>query len=408
MRKIVYLIEQPLDERNYDRFGIQVWIDRDWIVEIWDLTPLAFPSVWKHLLESQTRFKDFAGYFPITSKSLLKSMFSRLGRLEYFIDFTSENFHSIRIKTALILKGSKRVIYASGGIPVPEPSRPPGILAKLRRISAKGPISALNMMGTLLTKKLIAPLIKPSLTIVSGENSILAAGQSGEILRVHSFDYDIFLRLAKCTEMPVRDYVVFIDQDVCFHSDFIFQGVPFIVTPEKYFPAICKGLSAIAEKLSVRVRIAAHPRASYKQRGINHFEGFPVEYGKTAELIKGCRVVVCHDSTAIHFAVLFEKPMIFVTTDELIPTYEGRSIAQVASEFGKSAVNLDRDLRAVDWRKETYVDVAKYREYRNRYIKIDGTPERQMWEVVVDHIEGAKKPTATLVQERCASAGCGK
>ncbi len=35
-KRVVYLIEQPLDERNFQRFGIQAWIDRKWNVEVWD------------------------------------------------------------------------------------------------------------------------------------------------------------------------------------------------------------------------------------------------------------------------------------------------------------------------------------------------------------------------------------
>jgi hypothetical protein len=60
----------------------------------------------------------------------------------------------------------------------------------------------------------------------------------------------------------------------------------------------------------------------------------------------------------------------------------------VASEFGESPVNLDRpDLRAVDWRKELSVDPRKYADYRNRYIKADGSPEMPLWDIVIDHIE---------------------
>jgi hypothetical protein len=68
-----------------------------------------------------------------------------------------------------------------------------------------------------------------------------------------------------------------------------------------------------------------------------------------------------------------------VTTDELIPTYEGRSIAQAAAEFGKIPVNLDQDLRLIDWREQARIDAAIYADYKNRFIKTDGSPERPLW-----------------------------
>ena len=101
-------------------------------------------------------------------------------------------------------------------------------------------------------------------------------------------------------------------------------------------------------------------------------------------------MVVCHDSTAVQFAVLFGKPAIFVTTDELKITYEGSSIATMAAELGKSPINLDRgDLQAMDWPMELDIDAGKYSEYRRKYIKTDGSPEMPLWEIVIDHVESA-------------------
>jgi len=50
MKKVVILIEQPLDERNYQRFGIQTWLERNWLVEVCDLTPWAHPRVWQSFI----------------------------------------------------------------------------------------------------------------------------------------------------------------------------------------------------------------------------------------------------------------------------------------------------------------------------------------------------------------------
>jgi len=140
------------------------------------------------------------------------------------------------------------------------------------------------------------------------------------------------------------------------------------------------------------VRVAAHPRAAYVSRNQDYFEGIPIEVGRTAELIRGCKAVVCHDSTAIQFAVLFARPVIFVTTDELDrlfldASFKSESIAAFAAELGKSVINLDRDLEDVDWRRELNIDERRYADYRNRYIKIDGSPEIPYWNIVIRHLE---------------------
>ena len=38
MRVVIYLITSPLSKRNYNRFGIQRWLDRGWEVKVFDFT----------------------------------------------------------------------------------------------------------------------------------------------------------------------------------------------------------------------------------------------------------------------------------------------------------------------------------------------------------------------------------
>lgn len=390
MKKIVYLVEQPLDERNYDRFGIQAWVDRGWDVEIWDFTPWVHPCVWKNFIELGRKLKNFSGYFPITSKNQLKRKCLGAERIKYFIDLTGENYRLIRVKIALIQKGATRVVCATGLIPKPVCQKR-SVMPKLKGVMATGTVNAIKWLANKVVRKLATPFIRPGLVVVSGEKSVPSPGHSCKILKAHNLDYDIYLKLKDLDDISTNEYAVFIDQDYCFHSDFVVEGRPFIATPEKYFPAICKGLKRVSVSLNVGFRIAAHPRSAYQTRLSDYFDGIPIECGKTAELIRTCKAVVCHDSTAIQIAVLFEKPLVFFTTDELNSSYEGKSIAAFAAEFGKSVVNIDRNLDNVDWNGELYVDSEKYSEYKKKYIKADGSPEIPFWEIVADHIESERK-----------------
>ena len=391
MSTILYLIDQPLDERNYARFGIQAWRERGWEVEVWDLTPLLYPRNWQEFLESGGTLKPCAGYFPVTSMSQMEQRASSLPRVEYFIDLTGDGHSAIRAKLFLLQKGAKRVICATGSIPEPDRGRERGLVSRFRRALGEGFIPAVGRLASAVARRWAAPRLRPSVVVVSGEKSMaaLAAGQDGEILRAHNLDYDIYLALARSARGAAREYAVFLDQDYCFHRDFVLSPGTLWITPEKYFPAVCNGLRKISQALQVDLRIAAHPRSSYPQRVPDYFEGIPVEYGRTAELIRDSKVVVCHDSTAIQFAVLFEKPLIFFTTDDLEASLWGKSIAAFASELGKSVINVDRDLGGVDWRKEVSVDARKYAAYRSKYIKTPGSPEMPHWEIVIDHIERA-------------------
>lgn len=396
MRKIVYLVEQPLDERNYDRFGIQAWNDKGWDVEIWDFTPWVHPSVWRDFIKSGKKLQEFSGYFPIASKSQLKQRSCGPDRITHFIDLAGEDFRIIWAKISLMRMGAIRVVCATGSIPEPD-CKKKNLISRLRKVFARGPVKTIKWLANGFIHKLAAPFIKPGLVVVSGEKSIPSTGCSHEILKAHNLDYDIYLRIAKSNGMSSGGYAVFIDQDYCFHPEFVYQGIPPMATPEKYFPAICNGLRTISSALGVNLCVAVHPRSVSQKKPVDcYYEGIPIEYGSTAQLVRDCSVVVGHDSTAIQFAVLFGKPVIFVTTDELNAqyfdsSYKREEISFFASEFGKSVINLDRDLDNVDWQKELSVDERKYAEYKKKYIKIDGSPEIPFWEIVADHIENERR-----------------
>ena len=357
-------------------------------MEVWDLTPWAHSRVWQNFIESGRKLKEFAGYFPIALKSQLERRYSGLEKIGYFIDLTGDNFYSIRAKMRLIQMGAIRMVCATGSIPNPADGQKCGFVCKLRKAIADGPIKSFKWLINAIIRKLAAPSIRPGLVIVSGEKSIplFFGGCDHVILEAHNLDYDIYLKLTKSIGMPAGEYAVFLDQDYSFHPDWTYLNASY-VTPGKYFPAVCNALRRISDALGIGLRVAAHPRSSYPQRVPDYFEGIPIEYGATAELIRDCTIVVCHDSTAIQFAVLFGKPIIFVTTDELNASPWGASIAVFASALGKSVTNLDGDLDNVNWRKELSVDSQKYAEYRNKYIKINGSPEKPHWDIVIDHIE---------------------
>jgi hypothetical protein len=388
MKRVVYLIEQPFDERNFQRFGIQAWIDRKWDVEVWDLTPWAHPHVWRGFIERGHRLKEFPGYFAVKSRSDFRRRLRRQSAIRYFIDLTGEGFHSVTAKRALRRAGAARIICAVGSTPLPAHSSGRDPASRLRNLIAKGPRGALIWLSNAFFTR-VARSIPADLAVISGSRSATLAYNSKSVIKAHNFDYDIYLELERSALERAAPYAVFIDQDYCFHLEFIYQGTGSVVTTERYFPAVAKGLQAIAAALELEVRIAAHPRANYEERGMQRIFGdFPIERGRTAELIRGCDLVICHDSTAVQYAILFGKPIIFLTTDELVPTFEGAHIEELAVALGKTPINLDRaDLAAVDWQAERQVDRERYAAYRDTFIKAHGSPELPLWTIVIDHVE---------------------
>lgn len=391
MRKVIYVIEQPLSKWNYDRFGIQVWADKGWQVEVWDLTQLLNPKIWDSYIVLGSIPFEFDGHYHIGNEVDLERRYKTLQGGEYYISAFGEDRPHFRIMTRLSRLGAIRIHQYLGCIPVYEPANTGRRF--VNRVIRLAKISPSNLLERLLSKiqhKVFGARVKPGLVVVSGQKSIPAFVVAGDVpvVHAHNLDYDIYLRIKDACNREKSGHVLFIDQNLCFHTDYALAGVGFDASPDRYFPVVRAALQSISLTLQAPILVAAHPRFNPTQVRIN-FQGIPVEYGVTAELIRDCKVVVGHDSTAIQMAVLFGKPIIFLTTDEINNTAMATSIRYVASELGKIVINIDQNMTTVDWQKELLVDSMKYAAYKRNYIKMDSSTDtdKPAWEIVIDHIE---------------------
>ncbi|MDB4214360.1 hypothetical protein N9735_01360 [Oceanospirillaceae bacterium] len=394
MNKIIYLIEQPLDERNFSRFGIQNWIDNGWHVEIWDLTPLVYPAVWQHFNESEHQFVAYNEYYPVMIKNDLSKLYKTHKVADYFVDLTGISLDAIRVKLYLIRAGAIRITCSSGDMPTVDFKKSRVSTSKLTSFTFSTLIRVYKEVLQKIAYRLIRHYFKSGITVVAGKKSLSEsqAGYTGrDIIKAHNFDFDTYLNLSKSNSIPSNCYAVFIDQDMCFHPDVLYNSGVAYATPEQYFPTICHGLETISDFTGVVIKIAAHPRSTYSSQKVKVFRDIPIEYGKTAELIYNAKFIMCHYSTAIQLGILFKKPIIFITTDEFELSFISSYMRKLAGLLGKRVINLDSDLSIVNWGKELKVDSNKYDEYIDKYIKISGSDELPFWDIVLNHIKSVDK-----------------
>ena len=100
--------------------------------------------------------------------------------------------------------------------------------------------------------------------------------------------------------------------------------------------------------------------------------------------------VILHSSASIAFAVLFRKPMIFVTTDRLRQGRTGIAIGSLidflAATFSKKQINLNSTFE-IDWATELMIDSGAYKRYITQYIKEEGSGDTPVWQVFANHLK---------------------
>ena len=145
------------------------------------------------------------------------------------------------------------------------------------------------------------------------------------------------------------------------------------------------GLDLIAKSLKLNIKIAAHPRSNYEVKKIKY--KLPIIKNKTFELIKDADVVIGHYSTSLQWAVIMKKPIILITTDEIYNDVYQKLIDSTAKVLGKKVLNINKVSRVNNYKNYLNVDNKKYEKYIETYVKIKDTPEKLLWNIVIEHIE---------------------
>lgn len=364
-----------MSPRDYSRFGIDIWINRGWDVLVFDFTKHLNKDFWDYT-KGDLVSCDFFGLNVIGSSAEGLNKIKGLDGRCIFIDFLGDSLFEQKCRKLAKQKGKTLKVYL-GWIP----SQQQPFSRRIRRafLQPKA-LFEFVVRKVFSTKKTEADYV-----VVGGAQSEKSVQlMNAEVIRAHNFDYDFVLNDEE-TPCLKNSHILFLDEDACYHSDFINLGIEPCVTPECYFPTINKGLNLIAKTFGSRVVVALHPRSDPERRPAE-FE-FPVIKDRTYDLIKDARIIVGHGSTAIQMAVLFRKPILLVTTDELENSFCAGIICGYRSELGKSLINFDHFSDTIDLVAETTVNDLMYDSYIVKYIKQNNTPMKPVWVIVIDKLE---------------------
>jgi hypothetical protein len=380
--KIIYIIHSPLGKRDYKRYGVEIFIKNGFEVQVWDFTPFLYP-----LIDRLVTPHD-----PVTNKILIRfdrksdaiAAIKKEEKGVFFIILFYYRRLAFSVFKSISMKNIPYGMVVANGIPTGRGNRSTKeLFKKIMRLTPKKLIDRFFVR------------ILPALSGIRGATFAFAGGAKSptkmtlighntEMIWIHAFDYDDYLE-NKNGEQNEEKIAVFLDEDYVFHSDYIHLDMAAPTSAEEYFPLLCKFFDYVEEKLDLEVVIAAHPRSHYEELP-DFFQGRKVIRGKSSGLVRKAKLVIMQDSTSINFPVLYKKPMIFITTDNIETTIYGKIIADFASYFKKTPINISRKVN-IDLEDELSVYEEGYAKYKHDFIKIEGTDELPFWQVVSNKIK---------------------
>jgi hypothetical protein len=393
---LIFLVEAPFVDRDYKRFGIERLMARGFGVLVWDLSEAVHPSV-IHQVEGFDR-KQWEGYRSFSTKDEVVQAIKRLPRTTMVICLLGYYRKTYFVYRALSSRHIPYAVMVVSILPRPISTERKSLAGRFTFLFAKikdTPFAAgfFHVMDRLLLRAYPFFGIQPaSLCILGGSQSTGAidypVGRATRYVWTHTLDYDLYLSLK---DRPVQEDAmmgVFLDEYLPFHPDLIYTGNQSPCPSEEYYPQLRSFFGRLEAEHDVHITVAAHPRSQYEHHP-DYFSGRPVIRGDTPALVQRAGFVILHASTALNFAILFEKPVIFVSNrgiDANPGTCRlGTILATMATLLGKKPIQLDEPY-TIDWNCELTIDRGAYAKYLDGYIKRKGTEERNTWDIVADAI----------------------
>ena len=181
------------------------------------------------------------------------------------------------------------------------------------------------------------------------------------------------------SKISTEKFIVFIDDYLAYHPDFLMLGIE-TVNPDVYYNELNAYFDRIEERYGLPVVIAAHPRADrYKEA--NYFNGRRVLFGSTMDLTARAEFVITHFSTAISYAIINMKPILFIYTDEMISKNLGHgTFFSMADLLNSNIVNISQSVNTDVFP----VNEERYKDYLYSYETSPEVVDKDNYEVILE------------------------
>lgn len=193
---------------------------------------------------------------------------------------------------------------------------------------------------------------------------------SKRIVRINVRDYDngVFSEPEEENQWEAKKYWVFLDGYLPYHPDNPAHNIH--IEPESYYRSINNFFDLIERKYMKKIIVAAHPKSEYEKKG-NKFNGREIIKGQTENMVKSSELVLNHESSAMTYAIIHNKPMIFLITSQIDREtgWYGRKIRFLANLLGCVCINIDDEgqVDRFDLLKNN-INIQKREHYKYQYL----------------------------------------
>ena len=166
-----------------------------------------------------------------------------------------------------------------------------------------------------------------------------------------------------------QNFILFLDQYLPYHNAYVHREIPPFVSPEKYYKSLNNFFNFIERSLKTKIIISTHPRSNYRNLLKIFGKRKTVNYKRTNEFISKSLAVINYTSTAMGFAVIHNKPLIFYTSDEINNSHDAYHVNFLSQQLGSVLYNIDKIPLIEKDNSLLKINKYKYKNYLNKYIR---------------------------------------
>ncbi len=350
MKNIVIIDHEPLSVRRQHIFHIDQLLNAGLQVEHWDMSPYFYPGM--QIVDTiQT---DYSFRF-----STLKDLQSRLQSIDlshtlFIVEAFDRwpNRHFFRLLSDNGCYMIRMELYSTATLDE---------LPLWRKILASTPRQIALGIWHKVQQKLYDYYKR--IHKINGYNlSIRSGGKQPADVYINHPDWEAYQQALQSasSEASQQKNVVFLDEFFPRHPDcqYFLKQTP--GDAQTYRDSLNRFFDRVEKQYDVKIIIAAHPKAEYAP---DTFGGREIVKYRTVDLVRDAEWVIMHSSAAFSFVVMFNKPLMLITTNGYTRTRaQYRHLLRLSRLTGLCPIDIDQP------NQEIVPAQHIPKEIRNRYI----------------------------------------
>ena len=387
---VLIFVESPFGIYDAERFDLDL-LRRLVDLVVIDITPLVKPEYWARYGDRSLR----------DSAIIVAESWSRVDAVmksrhwDAWVDELGVSRPAQRVRSYLRRSRCVRVRIRLGLLPGDFVIQSNTKARLAARRSQLGILGVLKNLVLFIPRRIVRRVPPPDLVFGSGSYTQRDVPAGSTIIWAHSFDYEKSLReKSRRTEHleghRAHHTSVFLDQNLGFHPDQLHSGIHSPVEVESYYSAMRKTFDRIEETTKGLTTIAVHPKSSFADP-ITIFGGRQGVREGAQTVVRNSDLVLCHASASLSYAVIWRKPVLFLTSDDLDNSWYKSHINEMARMLDRPVVNIDRlddiTARALHDLISREVNEQRYATYEEQFIRSRWSREGPLWQIFVDGLQ---------------------